>query len=59
VVVEGAFAFNAKFDRAIITGADFTDGRRRDDDVQEKLCAIAQCQNPSTERTTRNSLNGF
>lgn len=57
-ILEGAFAFNTKFDRAIVDGADFTDVLLRED-VQEKLCAIAQGINPVTGRSTRDTLECF
>ncbi|MBD2465019.1 pentapeptide repeat-containing protein [Oscillatoria sp. FACHB-1407] len=54
-VLEGAFAFNANFDGATIDGADFTDVLLRQD-VQERLCEIAQGTNPTTGRNTRETL---
>lgn len=54
-ILEGAFAFNARFDGAKIDGADFTDVLLRQD-VQKKLCQVAQGTNPVTGRTTRDTL---
>ncbi len=54
-VLTGAFAANAKFDGAIIDGADFTDVLLRQDE-QDKLCKIAQGTNPTTGRETRETL---
>lgn len=53
--LEGAFAFNTEFRRAIIDGADFTDVDLRDDTL-EILCAAAQGTNPVTGRETRDTL---
>jgi len=55
-VLAGAFAFNAKFDGATITGADFTDVMVRDD-VQKKLCAVAEGTNSVTGRKTYDTLD--
>ncbi|WP_228035541.1 pentapeptide repeat-containing protein [Oculatella sp. LEGE 06141] len=55
VVLEGAFAFNTKFDGAVIDGADFTDVLLRQD-VQAQLCKIASGTNPVTGRKTRDTL---
>ncbi|BAU44299.1 Secreted effector protein pipB2 [Leptolyngbya sp. O-77] len=57
-ILEGAFAFNARFEGAIIDGADFTDVLLRED-MQDKLCAVAQGTNPVTGRNTRDTLNCF
>jgi uncharacterized protein YjbI with pentapeptide repeats len=57
-VLEGAFAFNARFEGAKIDGADFTDVLLRED-MQDKLCAVAQGTNPVTGRDTRDTLNCF
>lgn len=57
-VLEGAFAFNTKFDGATIDGADFTDVLLRRD-VQEQLCDIAQGKNSTTGRRTRDTLECF
>lgn len=57
-VLEGAFAFNTKFDRAVIDGADFTDVLLRND-VQEQLCDAASGTNPTTGRETRESLSCY
>ncbi len=54
-VLTGAFAANAKFDGAIIDGADFTDVLLRQDE-QDKLCKVAQGTNPTTGRETRETL---
>lgn len=55
-ILEGAFAFNSRFDGAKIDGADFTDVLLRQD-IQNKLCQIAQGTNPVTGRSTRDTLN--
>lgn len=54
-VLTGAFAANAKFDGAIIDGADFTDVLLRQDE-QDKLCEVAQGTNPTTGKETRETL---
>lgn len=54
-VLVGAFAANAKFDGAIIDGADFTDVLLRQDE-QDKLCKVAKGVNPTTGRDTRDTL---
>ena len=54
-VLTGAFAANAKFDGAIIDGADFTDVLLRQDE-QDKLCKVAQGTNPATGKETRETL---
>ncbi|MGL5058878.1 MAG: pentapeptide repeat-containing protein [Microcoleus sp.] len=54
-VLEGAFAYNTKFEGAVIDGADFTDVLLRDD-MQEKLCKVAKGTNPVTGRSTRETL---
>ena len=54
--LEGAFAFNAKFDGALIDGADFTNVDMRPD-VQDMLCDQATGTNPTTGRNTRETLN--
>lgn len=54
-VLTGAFAANAKFDGAIIDGADFTDVLLRQDE-QDKLCEVAQGTNPTTGKETRATL---
>jgi uncharacterized protein YjbI with pentapeptide repeats len=53
--LEGAFASNAKFEGAIIDGADFTDVLVRPD-VQKMLCKVAKGTNPVTGRETRETL---
>ncbi|MBD1906397.1 pentapeptide repeat-containing protein [Funiculus sociatus GB2-A5] len=54
-ILEGAFAFNSKFEGAIIDGADFTDVLFRQD-VQKQLCKTAKGTNPTTGRETRATL---
>lgn len=54
-VLVGAFAANAKFDGAIVDGADFTDVLLRQDE-QDKLCKVAKGVNPVTGRDTRDTL---
>lgn len=54
-LLEGAFAFNAKFDGAIIDGADFTDVEMRQD-AHDLLCKTAKGTNPVTGRKTRETL---
>jgi uncharacterized protein YjbI with pentapeptide repeats len=54
-ILEGAFAANARFDGAIIDGADFTDVLLRQDE-QKKLCKLAKGTNPVTKRDTRDTL---
>lgn len=55
-LLEGAFAFNAKFDGAIIDGADFTEVEVRDD-VRAALCLRAKGVNPVTQRKTVETLD--
>ncbi|HJN35588.1 MAG: pentapeptide repeat-containing protein [Prochlorococcus sp.] len=54
-VLEDAFAFNTRFTNVTITGADFTNVPLRGD-VLRTLCATAEGTNPTTGRTTRESL---
>lgn len=55
-ILEGAFAFNTKFEEAIIDGADFTDVLMRQD-MQRLLCRVARGTNPVTGRETYKTLN--
>ncbi len=55
-VLEGAYAYNTLFQRANITGADFTDVDLRRDTLA-LLCGTAQGKNPVTGRETRKTLN--
>ncbi len=55
-ILEGAFAFNTKFDGALITGADFTDVDLRED-ARRLLCEVASGRNPVTGRETRETLH--
>lgn len=54
-ILEGAYAFNTVFDRAIIDGADFTDVFLQYK-TQDLLCKIAKGTNPVTGRNTRDTL---
>jgi uncharacterized protein YjbI with pentapeptide repeats len=54
-ILVGAFAFNVKFERTIIDGADFTDVQMRED-ARILLCESAQGVNPVTKRSTRETL---
>ncbi len=54
-VLEGAYTSNAKFDGSTIDGADFTDVDMRDD-VRKMLCKVAKGTNPTTGRSTRETL---
>ena len=54
-VLENAFAFNTKFNRVLIDGADFTNVPFRGD-VLKTLCASASGSNPVTGRQTRDTL---
>ncbi len=54
-VLEGAYTSNAKFDRTTIDGADFTDVDMRND-VRLQLCKVASGTNPTTGRSTRETL---
>ncbi|WP_404786440.1 pentapeptide repeat-containing protein [Altericista sp. CCNU0014] len=55
-VLEGAFAYSTQFEGAIITGADFTDVDLPEP-VQSALCKVADGTNPTTGRSTRETLN--
>lgn len=54
-VLEDAFAFNTRFISVQISGADFTNVPLRGDALRS-LCASASGVNPSTGRSTRESL---
>ncbi|MCU0566233.1 MAG: pentapeptide repeat-containing protein [Oculatellaceae cyanobacterium Prado106] len=54
-ILEGAFAFNTKFNGATIEGADFTDVLLRGD-MQDLLCSVASGTNAVTGRETRETL---
>ena len=54
-ILEGAFAFNTKFEGATIDGADFTDVELRPD-AQALLCKTAKGTNSVTGRKTRETL---
>ena len=54
-ILEGAYAFNTVFDRAVIDGADFTDVFLQYK-TQDLLCEIATGTNPMTGRDTRDTL---
>ena len=54
-VLEGAFAFNTRFQDVTIAGADFTDVPMRADQLKS-LCAVAEGTNPITGRDTRTTL---
>ena len=51
----GVFAFRAKFNSAIVEGADFTDAEMRED-TRLQLCEIAAGVNPTTGNATRDTL---
>ena len=53
--LDDAFAFNTKFRNVRIEGADFTNVPLRGD-VQSDLCAVATGTNPSSGRSTRDTL---
>lgn len=52
---DAAFAFNTRFLDVAIDGADFTDVPLRGD-ARKTLCAVASGTNPSSGRTTRDTL---
>jgi uncharacterized protein YjbI with pentapeptide repeats len=54
--LEGAFAYSTQFEGAIITGADFTDVDLTNT-VRAALCKVAEGKNPTTGRSTRETLN--
>jgi len=54
-VLEDAFAFNTRFNNAVIEGTDFTNVPLRAD-VRKRLCATAGGTNPVTGRNTRDTL---
>jgi len=54
-ILEGVLALSARFDGAIINGADFTDVLLKPN-IQEKLCQVAKGTNPVTGRDTRETL---
>jgi uncharacterized protein YjbI with pentapeptide repeats len=54
-ILVGAFAFNAKFERSIVDGADFTDVQMRED-TRVLLCKVAKGTNPVTHQVTRETL---
>ena len=54
-ILEGAFAYNAKFENVIIDGADFTDVLISKD-VRKKLCENANGTNKITNRKTFETL---
>ena len=54
-VLEDAFAFNTRFTNVTIEGADFTNVPLRRD-VLKTLCSTAAGTNPTTGRSTRESL---
>ena len=53
--LDDAFAFNTKFIDVRIEGADFTNVPLRGDALKD-LCAVAGGTNPSSGRTTRDTL---
>ena len=55
-VLEGAFAYNARFDNVIIDGADFTDVLISNE-VKNKLCVNANGSNTITKRKTIETLD--
>tara|TARA_B100000579_G_scaffold421818_1_gene423085 strand:+ start:206 stop:676 length:471 start_codon:yes stop_codon:yes gene_type:complete len=55
-VLEGAFAYNAKFEKVNIDGADFTDVLIAND-VKKKLCILAEGINSVTNKRTSESLD--
>ena len=55
-ILESAFAYNAKFEKVIINGADFTDVLIAND-VRKKLCIIADGVNNVTNKKTIETLD--
>jgi len=55
-ILEGAFAYNAKFENVTINGADFTDVLIAND-VKNKLCIIADGTNSVTNKKTVETLD--
>jgi len=55
-ILEGAFAYNAKFENVLIDGADFTDVLIAND-VKKKLCIIADGTNSVTNKKTSETLD--
>jgi uncharacterized protein YjbI with pentapeptide repeats len=53
--LDDAFAFNTRFEGVLIDGADFTNVPLRAD-ARKHLCATAAGTNPSSGRSTRDSL---
>tara|TARA_B100001250_G_scaffold271146_1_gene234049 strand:+ start:913 stop:1386 length:474 start_codon:yes stop_codon:yes gene_type:complete len=57
-ILEGAFAYNARFENVIIDGADFTDVMIAND-VKRKLCFQASGFNTVTNRKTYETLDCY
>ena len=55
-ILEGAFAYNAKFENVTINGADFTDVLIAND-IKNKLCIIADGTNSVTNKKTVETLD--